>query len=363
MKNIPQSILLTPGPTPLPPSVYERMAEPILHHRTHEFGKLFSSVLADLQTVFRTKNTVLMLTSSGTGSMESAVANLLSPGDRSLVHSTGVFGDRFLRIHKAYGLDPVFLGEEWGHAADGERLRAALREQPGLKAVFLQHTDTSTGVVNDLRSLARIVREESGALVVVDSISGLGAEELETDAWGLDVVLSASQKGLMAPPGLAFLSVSERAWKACEAAKLPRFYLDWRAMRKSLPNLETPFTPAVGLVAAQAESLRLILAEGIEEVWRRTAELAAFTRAEVRKLGLKLFARDAADILTAAWLPEGMDGKKLLKEILEEDRISIAGGQEKLAGKIVRIAHMGYIRKPDVEAGLKALSHRLKARP
>ncbi|MEK7657146.1 MAG: alanine--glyoxylate aminotransferase family protein [Elusimicrobiota bacterium] len=361
MSQIPKTILLTPGPTPLPPSVYEKMAEPILHHRTQEFGRLFSGVLAALKSVFRTKNTILMVTSSGTGSMEGAVANLLSPGDLSLVHSTGAFGDRFLHIHRAYGLEPAFLPEEWGHAADGEKLRAALRSRRGVKAVFLQHTDTSTGVVNDLRALAAIVREESDALVVVDSISGLGAEELETDAWGLDVVLSASQKGLMAPPGLAYMAVSERAWKACEAAKLPRFYFDWRAMRKSLPNLETPYTPAVGLVAAQAESLRLILAEGIENVWRRTAELAAFTRGEVQKLGLRLFARDAADILTAAWLPEGMDGKKLLKEILEEDRISIAGGQEKLAGKIVRIAHMGHIRKPDVEAGLKALARRLPA--
>ncbi|MEK7746805.1 MAG: alanine--glyoxylate aminotransferase family protein [Elusimicrobiota bacterium] len=361
MNQVPKSIMLTPGPTPLPPSVYEKMAEPILHHRTQEFGRLFSGVLSALKSVFRTKNSVLMVTCSGTGSMESAVANLLSPGDLSLVHSTGAFGDRFLHIHKAYGLDPAFLSEEWGRAADGDKLRAALRSRTGVKAVFLQHTDTSTGVVNDLRALAAIIREESDALVVVDSISGLGAEELETDAWGLDIVLSASQKGLMAPPGLAYMAVSERAWKACEAAKLPRFYFDWRAMRKSLPNLETPFTPAVGLVAAQAEALRLILAEGMEGVWRRTAELAAFTRAEVQKLGLRLFARDAADILTAAWLPEGMDGKKLLKEILEEDRISIAGGQEKLAGRIVRIAHMGHIRKPDVEAGLRALARRLKA--
>ncbi|MEK9145968.1 MAG: aminotransferase class V-fold PLP-dependent enzyme, partial [Elusimicrobiota bacterium] len=223
MSQVPKSIMLTPGPTPLPPSVYEKMAEPILHHRTQEFGRLFSEVLAALKSVFRTKNSVLMLTCSGTGSMESAVANLLSPGDSSLVHSTGVFGDRFLHIHKAYGLDPAFLSEEWGRAADGEKLRAALRSRHGVKAVFLQHTDTSTGVVNDLRALAAIVHEESGALVVVDSISGLGAEELETDAWGLDVVLSASQKGLMAPPGLAYMAVSERAWKACEAATLPRF--------------------------------------------------------------------------------------------------------------------------------------------
>ncbi|HVE12219.1 MAG TPA: alanine--glyoxylate aminotransferase family protein [Elusimicrobiota bacterium] len=352
-------ILLTPGPTPLPPSVYKKMSEPILHHRTAEFGQLFGRTIADLQYVYRTKNSVLMLTSSGTGGMEAAVANLLSPGDKALAHTTGAFGERFVKILKAYGLSPVVVAEEWGSAADPEKLKKALKENPGVKAVFLQHTDTSTGIVNDLKTLAKVVRENSEALVVVDSISGLGAEELEADAWNLDVVVAASQKGLMCAPGLAFFSVSERAWKAAEAAKLPRFYLDWRTMRDSLPKKETPYTPAVTLVAAQAEALRLIREEGIEAVWKRTADLAAFTRAEIKKLGLKLYSKDPADILTAAWLPEGTDGKKLIGDILKEEKISIAGGQGKLEGKIVRVAHMGYIKKSDVEAGLKSLARRL----
>ncbi|HAH05276.1 MAG TPA: aminotransferase [Elusimicrobia bacterium] len=351
--------LLTPGPTPLPPSVLKAAAEPILHHRTREFGKLFDQVLEDLKTVYRTKSTVLLMTCSGTGTMESAVVNLLSPGDKTLVHSTGSFGDRFAAIHRAYGLQPDVVAEEWGHAADPEKLRKALRSAKGWKAVYLQHTDTSTGIVNDLQTLARTVREESDALVVVDAVSGLGAEELETDAWKLDVTLSASQKGLMAPPGLGFAAVSERAWKAVETAKLPRFYYDWPRMRKSLQASETPFTPAVSLVAAQAEALRLILQEGLENVWKRTASLAAFTRGEMGRLGLKLFPKDPADILTAACFPEGVDGKALLNALREEDRICIAGGQEKLAGKILRLAHMGFIRKPDVEAGIAALARRL----
>lgn len=354
-------ILLTPGPTPLPPSVYKVMAEPILHHRTAEFGEQFSRVIADMKYVYRTTGEVLMMTCSGTGSMESAVVNLLSPGDKVLVHQTGAFGERFTKILRAYGLDPVVVDEEWGHAADPEKLRAALRKNPGLKAAFFQHTDTSTGVVNDLKALAAAVREaQPEALVVVDSISGLGAEELEMDAWGLDVVITGSQKGLMAPPGLAFAALSERSWRAVEAAKLPRFYFDWRTMRKSLPKKETPYTPAVTLVAAQAEALRLIREEGIEAVWKRTAELAAYTRAAVQKMGLTLFAKDPADILTGVNLPAGLDGKKLIKDILAQERVSIAGGQLHLEGKIVRIAHMGWIKKADVDAGLKALAKRLQ---
>ncbi|MBI5596067.1 MAG: alanine--glyoxylate aminotransferase family protein [Elusimicrobia bacterium] len=354
-------ILLTPGPTPLPPSVYKVMGEQILHHRTAEFGVQFQFVLDEMRYVYRTKNDVVMLTTSGTGAMESAVVNLLSPGDKALVHQTGAFGERFTKIMKAYGLSPVVVDEVWGNAADPEKLREALKKNPGLKLVTFQHTDTSTGVVNDLKALSAVVHEvQPDALVVVDSISGLGAEELETDAWGIDVALTGSQKGLMAPPGLAFAAVSERAWKACETAALPRFYLDWRTMRRSLPKKETPYTPAVTLVAAQAEALRLIREEGIENVWKRTAELAAYTRAAVAKMGLTLFAKDPADILTAVNLPAGMDGKKLIKDILREERISIAGGQLHLEGKIVRIAHMGWIKKADVDAGLKALSSRLQ---
>lgn len=353
-------ILLTPGPTPLPPAVMEAMARPILHHRTKEFGELFDFTLKELQYIYRTAQSVLMITTSGSGAMESAVVNLLSPGDKTLVHTTGAFGDRFVAIQKAYGLGPVVVAEEWGQAADPEKLRAALKANPGLKAVFFQHTDTSTGVVNDLATLSAIVHEvQPDALVVVDSVSGLAAERLEMDAWKLDVVITGSQKGLMAAPGLAFVAVSERSWKLVEAAKLPRFYFDWRAMRKSLKDKETPYTPGVTLVAGQAEALKMIRKEGIENVWKRTDELAAYTRKWADKVGLPLFAKNPANILTGLKLPASVDGQKLIEDILAEEGISIAGGQVHLKGKIIRIAHMGYISKADLDAGFAALEKRL----
>jgi aspartate aminotransferase-like enzyme len=355
-----KDILLTPGPTPIPPSVLSAMARPIIHHRTKEFGALFDFVINELKTVYRTKNDVVMMTSSGTGAMESAVVNLLTPGDKTLVYTTGAFGDRFVDLHKTYGLSPVVIAEEWGSAALPQKLEAALKANPGLKAVFFQHTDTSTGILNDIEALAKTVRQiQPEALIVIDAVSSLAAERLETDAWGLDVVLSASQKGLMAPPGLAFAAVSARAWKAVESAKLPRFYLNWLTMRKSLKDKETPFTPAISLVAAQAEALKIIAAEGIENVWKRTTGLAQYTRAWAQRQGLPLFAKDPAHILTALKLPADVDGQKLIGDILREEGISIAGGQVHLKGKIIRIAHMGFIGKADLDAGFAALEKRL----
>lgn len=354
-------ILLTPGPTPLPPQVSEAMAQPILHHRTKEFGEMFDFVLKEMQYVYRTKNTVVMITTSGTGTMEAAVVNLLSPGDRTLVCVTGAFGERFVKIQQAYGISPTVVTEEWGHAVDAAKFEAALKGNPGLKAVFIQHTDTSTGIVNDLKTLSALVHKiQPEALVVIDSVSGLAAEKLETDEWGLDVVVTGSQKGLMAAPGLGFVSISERAWKAVDAAKLPRFYFDFRSMRKSLKDKETPYTPGVTLVAGQAEALKLIRKEGIENVWKRTDALAKKTRDWAKKMGLSLFAKNPANILTAINLPAGVDGSKLLEEILAEDGISIAGGQLHLKGKIIRIAHMGFITSADLDAGFAAVEKRLK---
>ncbi len=248
-----KNIMLTPGPTPLPPQVLEAMSRPLIHHRTEAFGKLFASVIEDMKWTYRTKGTVLMMTCSGTGAMESAVVNLLSPGDATLVCTTGAFGDRFVAISKAFGLEPVVLPFEWGRAVEPEALRRSLKANKGLKAVFFQHTDTSTGVVNDLKTLAAIVREEQpDALVVVDSVSGLACEPLETDAWGQDSVVTGSQKGLMNAPGLGFVALSETAWKADEAAKLPRNNFDYPIMKKSLADRETPWTPAISVVVGQA---------------------------------------------------------------------------------------------------------------
>lgn len=355
-----KNIMLTPGPTPLPPSVLEAMSRPLIHHRTEEFGKMFSGVIEDMKWVYRTKGTVLMMTCSGTGAMESAVTNLLSPGDKTLVCTTGAFGDRFVAIHKAFGLAPVVLPFEWGRAVDPESLRKTLKETPGLKAVFFQHTDTSTGIVNRLETLAKIVREESDALVVVDSVSGLACERLETDAWGLDAVVTGSQKGLMNAPGLGFVALSERAEKAVAAAKLPRYNFDYRLMKKSLADRETPWTPAISVVAGQAAALKLLRAEGMEAVWKRHDDLAAYARKLLTaKLGLPFYAKDPANILTGVVLPEGVDGSKLLADILKEEGISIAGGQLHLKGKICRVAHMAYISKSDVDAGVEALAARL----
>ena len=355
-----KNIMLTPGPTPLPPSVLEAMSRPLIHHRTAEFGKMFVSVIEDMQFVYRTKSTVLMMTTSGTGAMESAVVNLLSLGDLSLVCTTGAFGDRFVKIHQAYGLKPVILPFEWGRAVEPEALRKTLKENKGVKAVFIQHTDTSTGVVNDIESLSKIVHEEGDALVVVDSVSGLAAERLETDAWNLDCVVTGSQKGLMNAPGLGFAAVSDRAWKAVETAKLPKFNFDFKLIRKSLADKETPWTPAISIVAGQAAALKLLRAEGMENCWKRHDDLAAHARQLLTaKLGLPFYAKNPANILTGVVLPASVDGTKLLADILKEEGISIAGGQLHLKGKIFRLAHMGYISKADIEAGVDALAKRL----
>lgn len=356
-------ILLTPGPTPLPPEVYKVLQTPILHHRTKEFGAQFEQCLADMKYVFRTKNDLLLLTASGSGAMESSIANLLSPGDACLIHVTGAFGARFVKIAKAYGLDPIVIEEEWGEPADPQKLEDALKKNQDVKAVFHQHTDTSTAVVNDIKLLAEVVRKHSSALTVVDAVSGIATDRLETDDWGLDVVVAGSQKGLMAPPGLAFMSVSAQAWQAVESAKLPRFYFDWATMRKNVPKKQTPYTPAIMLVTAQCAALRLIREEGIENVWKRTAELAEYTRGKVKGMGLDIFSKSPAAGLTSIKMPEGVDGQQLIREILDREKISIAGGQLHLTGKIIRLAHMGYIRKVDVDAGLKALANRFSPAP
>ncbi|HVA66960.1 MAG TPA: alanine--glyoxylate aminotransferase family protein [Elusimicrobiota bacterium] len=354
-----KNIMLTPGPTPLPPEVLAALSRPILHHRTEAFGDTFQFVLDAMRRVYKTKNRVFMASASGTGAMEAAVVNLLSPSDNILVYSTGAFGDRFAAIMKAYGLAPVVLSEEWGHAAKPEKLADALKQNPKTKAVFLQQTDTSTGVLNGIKAMAAAVRANSEAVVVVDAVSSLAAEEFRMDEWGVDVALTASQKGLMNAPGLAFAAVSERAWALAQSAKLPKFYFDWKTCDKSLKARETPYTPAVAMVAAQAEALKLIESIGLENMWKRTAELADYTRAWARKNGLALFARDPAHILTGVRLPEGVNGSAMLAEILREDGISIADGQLALKGKIIRIAHMGHIGKDDLDAGFAALEKRL----
>jgi len=346
--------LLTPGPTPIPPEVALKEALPILHHRTSEFGAIFQEVEEGLKYVYQTKNDVLIMAASGTGAMESSVINLLSPGDDALVASCGNFGERWAKIMEAYGIKPTVIAVEWGKTINPVEIEKALKENPKIKAVYTTFTETSTGVANDIKAIGAIVAA-TPAVLVVDAISGLGGQEFHTDDWKVDVAVAGSQKGLMLAPGLAFASVSEKAWKAAETAKLPRFYWDWRKMRKSLATKETPFTPAVTLIVALSEAIKMIKAVGIENVWKECRLLARAARAGMKAVGLELFGDNPCDVETSANVPAGVDGGKIVKMLREEYGVSIAGGQGGLKGKIIRFAHMGYIQKPDLFVGFACL--------
>jgi aspartate aminotransferase-like enzyme len=350
--------LLTPGPTPVPPQVAAKAALPILHHRTHEFGEIFSSVTAGLKGVFMTQGDVLLLSTSGTGAMESAVANLLSPGEEAIVASCGAFGERWGKICVAYGAKPIFVRSEWGTPTDPEAVRKALKEHPKAGAVFLTHTETSAGTVNDLKALGSIIRE-TDAVCVVDAISGLAGQELRMDAWNLDCVVAGSQKGLMCPPGLAMAALTAKAWKKVESSKSPRFYWDYRTIRASVPQNETPWTPPVTLIVGLSEALHMIQEEGLENVWKRHLSLSRAAQAGLKALGLKLFSTAPCSVLTSVYAPDGIKGEDLVKRMRVELGVSIAGGQEHLKGKIVRLAHMGYMDFSDLVIGLSALERML----
>ena len=287
------------------------------------------------------------------------VANILSPNDTAIVATSGVFGDRWVKICEAYSVKVITVKAEQGAAVNASDIEKALKEHPEAKAVFCQLTETSTGVVNDVRHFAQLTGK-TPTLLVVDAISGLGGQAMDTDGWNLDVVVAGSQKGLMTAPGLAMVSVNDKAWKVVEASKSPRFYFDWRKMRKSLPDNETPWTPPVTLVVSMAEALRQIRAEGIQNVFARHAWLAQATRAGVEALGLKRFANPPCDVLTSIIVPDGIDGKKIIKKMRDDYGVSVAGGQGTLIGKIFRLAHMGYMERFDVIIALSATEMMLK---
>jgi aspartate aminotransferase-like enzyme len=347
--------LLTPGPTPIPPEVSAKEGLPILHHRTSEFAAIFQEVIENLKYVFQTKNDVFVTASSGTGALESAVCNLLSAGDTALVASSGVFGDRFTKILEVYGVKTIVLREPDGQVVVPAKIEESLKKNPHIKAVFATHTETSTGVVNDIQAIGNLVAR-TPAVLVVDSVSGLVGQELRTDDWKIDVVCTGSQKGLMTAPGLGMISVSAKAWPLVEASKSPRFYFDWRKMRKSVAEKQTPFTPPVTVLVAQAEALRQIKQEGLENVFARHAWLAHATREAVKALGLQLFAQVPCNVLTSIVVPAGIDGKAIVKRMREDYGVSIAGGQGELVGKIIRLAHMGYIVGI---SGLEMMLHQL----
>jgi serine---pyruvate transaminase len=356
--------LMTAGPTPLPPAVSQVMAEPILYHRSPAFIDVYERVLERLRTVFGTSNDVLCFAASGTGAMESAVANLVVPGEPALVASAGKFGERWNQLCDAYGADTVALEFEWGERIDPDRVDAALAEaEPTPRAVFATQSETSTGVLNDVRALSEVARRHD-AVLCVDAVSGLGAVALPQDDWGVDVVVAGSQKSLMSPPGLAFASVSERALEIAARNPGRRHYFDWgltaRGQREQPPN--SAFTPAVTLFRALDVALDLILAEGLERVFARHALLARAARAGVEALGLDRFGPDDPDanVVTAATLPDEIDGAAVPKLMRDKYGITVAGGQGLLKGRIVRIAHCGYYGAFDVISTLSALEMALR---
>jgi aspartate aminotransferase-like enzyme len=356
------NLLLTPGPTPIPDEVVAACASPLPHHRSPEFKAVLQRVLAGLQQVYRTRREVLLFTSSGTAAMESAFANLLSPGDPILVVTCGNFGDRWVKVGQAYGADVEIVRFPWGTRPDPAEVAARILARPELKAAYVVHSETSTGTVADIRAIAEATRERRSALVI-DAISSLGATPVETDAWGLDVVVTGSQKALMTPPGLAFASVSERALALSATATSPRFALDWDRTLKAQARFETPFTPAISLVLGLAAALDLIEARGLEAVWERTRDLGRRTRRAVRALGLELYSPDADDcsLVTAALWPEGMDGDAVRKAVRDRHGVTIAGGQGEVAGRIFRVGSFGAITAADLERGLVAIATELAA--
>jgi aspartate aminotransferase-like enzyme len=354
-----KNLLMTPGPTSVPSEVLLAMAKPIIHHRTEEFRAILKEVNEGLQYIFQTKNPVLMFSSSGTGAMEAAVVNLLSRDDVALVVRGGKFGERWGELCEAYGVKPVYIDVEWGHAVEPAAIEAALKKRPEIKAVFTTLCETSTCVRNDIEAIGKAVAATPAALVV-DAISGLCADDLRTDEWSVDVVVSGSQKGLMLPPGLAFASVSPKAQELMGKSNLPKFYLSFQKALKSRVKTDTPFTSAVSLIFGFREAIRLIRSEGLENVIRRHTRLAHATRAAAGALELELFAKAPSNVATAVVMPGGIDADALRKKVTSRFGISFAGGQAELKGKIIRMAHLGYCAESDVLSAVSALEMTLK---
>jgi serine---pyruvate transaminase len=348
--------LLTPGPTPVPPEVLAALGQPVIHHRERDYREIYERCLSRLRQVYRTEHDVLMYTTSGTGAFESAVANLTSPGDRQLVLSAGNFGERWAGLAKAFGADLVHARLEWGDTPEPEDLRAALDDAGDVRVVYLTHSETSTGVVCDIQALVAVAREV-GALVVVDAVSSLGAVPLESDAWGVDVVVSGSQKALMCPPGVAFTSVSPAALEAAARATSPRYVLDWERTRKAQAKLDAPFTPAVSIVRALDVALGLLLEEGLEAAFDRHARLGRACREGAKAMGLELFSPDdeRSAVVTAIRAPEGVDGTEVVSSLRDRFGITIANGQGDLKGKIFRIGHIGWFDVFDITTALAAV--------
>ena len=347
--------LLAPGPTPVPPEVMAAMAGPVIHHRTPAFAAVLAEVQEGLRELFGTTQDVLVLAASGTGAMEGAVTNLLSPGDEAIVVNGGKFGERWTKICQGYGVVVHEVAVEWGRAVEPSAVAQALEAHPKARALFVQASETSTCALHPVPALAELTRRRD-VLLVVDGITAVGVLDLPMDRLGIDVLVTGSQKALMLPPGLAFAALSERAWAAVERARLPRFYFDFRRERKGVAERSTAWTPAISLVYGLRAALQLLLEEGLAEVYARHDRLARATRAAASALGLRLLAPESpSPAATAICLPAGFDGSALFRYLRDRMRVTFAGGQDRLKGKIIRIAHLGYVDAFDVVTGVAAL--------
>ena len=355
--KIPRQNLRTPGPTPCPDAVLEAMSRSMVNHRGPEFRELILRLTEKLKRVFMTENRLYILTASGTGSLEAAVVNTLSPGDRVLAVSVGYFGDRFTDIARAHGAEVVELNFEWGTAADPDLIRRALREDPQIRAVQITHNETSTGVTNDLETISSVVKGEFNRMLLVDAVSSLGCIHLPVDLWACDMVSTSSQKGLMVPPGLSFISVGDDAWEAREEAKMPRYYFDLPSAQRYLERGETPWTPAVSICYGLEVALDMLLEEGMDQVFARHASIADMARQGIRAMGLELLAeeRHASNTVTAVRVPEGVGAGRLSEMLRIEHSVVVAGGQGRLRDRIFRIGHMGQVAQQDIEEVLIAL--------
>jgi len=356
-----QTQLRIPGPTPLPERVVRSMSRPMIDHRGPEFAAILAEVTDGARRVFKTSNDLLLLTCSGTGGLESAIANLVSPGDEVIAALCGNFGERFAALAAAYGADVVRLEFEWGQPVDPDDLAAVVARHPNAKVVLLTHNETSTGLMNPLRELARAAHD-AGRIAVVDGVSSISSIAIDTDNWGVDVAVSGSQKGWMAPPGIALVSISERAWAQQAKARSPRFYFDWKESKVWSEKGMTPFTPAIPVVFALQEGLRMLEEEGLDNVYERHARLARATQAGLEALGFRLFAQEGfrSHTVTGAVPPPGMDVAALRTVLNEKYGVVIAGGQGKMSGKMVRVGHLGAVAEGDVVQVLWAIEQALE---
>jgi aspartate aminotransferase-like enzyme len=351
--------LLSPGPTPIPNEVALAMSETMIHHRTPEFNRVFDEARHGLKKLFGTQSDVLMLASSGTGAMEASVANLFSPGDKVLVINGGKFGERWLNISNAYGLNPIDLKVGWGEAVKVADVEQQLKAHPDIRGVMVQASETSTTVFHPVKEIAKLT--QNGPLFLVDGVTAVGVVPLSMDEWGIDVLVTGSQKALMLPPGLGFIALSDRAWEKTKQAKLPRFYFDLNLERKNQQKGSGAFTPAVSLIFGVRASLRMLEREGLENVYARHARLCKATRAAATALGLKLLAPDSpSPAATGIYLPNGIDADQVLEYLRDKMNITLAEGQDQLKGKVIRIAHIGYMGAFDVITAIAALEMALR---